>query len=618
MGGKAKDPNKAAMKMQREQMRRLDALELPELQEYVLQNPELVGLLEAEQLGPSAMEDISLDPALKEKQMMALQGLQERSEQGLTAMDKMQMEEMLGQAGAMEKSARAGIEAEMQRRGTADSGASLMSKLQGAQGAGNSARQKAMQMAAQGAQQRMAALQGMGQMAGQMEGADFQRQAAKASAADRIAQANAMNRQNVAGMNLAARQQHENQRANIANQQAQVANQIAQQNFSNQMAKATGQGQVASNMSSIAANTPASSGSALGTIAGGAAGWMMGGPAGATIGASMGNAAGGMLGLEDGGIAQSKEMKAHEKFKADYMKRVREELAPQKKAREEVTGVIHAQDGAFADKFRKSRAALGPGASFMWNGNEYSTDLAEESAPQTLASEQKPEMPNMFNFDQANKDIAESIKTGKAQGGVEQIAGVTNDKINEQDPTPVPQKEGSGFGMEDAKAVAGILEGLAPKQQAKKNLNLSYQGPEVKNIMQPMQAQQFGNAFAGAKFEDGGMPEYGCGGTHKAEDGDMMYASDGYGDIVDSGMESYAGDRVDAKINDGEMILNVPQQQRLMDIIRGKEDLTALGDEDIIEGVPRDYRDELHEKAESSSSSKMEGLKRLLEALGEE
>ena len=158
MGGKAKDPNKAAMKMQREQMRRLDALELPELQEYVLQNPELVGLLEAEQLGPSAMEDISLDPALKEKQMMALQGLQERSDQGLTAMDKMQMEEMLGQAGAMEKSARAGIEAEMQRRGTADSGASLMSKLQGAQGAGNSARQKAMQMAAQGAQQRMAAL----------------------------------------------------------------------------------------------------------------------------------------------------------------------------------------------------------------------------------------------------------------------------------------------------------------------------------------------------------------------------------------------------------------------------------------------------------------------------
>lgn len=615
MGGKAKDPYKAQRAAERARIARLQAIDLPELEEYVLQNPELVGLLEAEQLGPSALEDISLDPAMKEKQMMALQGLQERSEQGLTAMDKLQMEEMLGQASAAEKSARAGIEAEMQRRGTADSGASLMSKLQGAQGAGNQARQKAMQMAAQGAQQRMAALQGMGQMAGQMESADYQRQSAQASAADRIAQANAMNRQNISAANLAARQQQENQRANIANQQAQIANQIAQQRFSNEMARAGSMNTVAS---TPAAPQGPSGFQQLATIGGGIAGFMGGGPAGAAAGAQAGSMIGGAFNFQDGGIAQSKEMKAHEKFKADYMKKVREELMPKERAIKEVTGVIHAQDGAFAEKFRKSRAALGPGASFMWNGNEYSTDLAEESAPQTLASEQKPEMPNMFNFDQANKDIAESIKTGKAQGGVEQIAGVTNDKINEQDPTPTPKKEGSSFGAKDFEAIGKIAGMLSPKEEAPQEIKNTFQLQKPENIMSPIQAQQFGNAFSGAKFEDGGMPEYGCGGTHKAEDGDMMYASDGYGDIVDSGMESYAGDRVDAKINDGEMILNVPQQQRLMDIIRGTEDLTALGDEDIIEGVPRDYRDELHEKGEESGSDKkMEGLKRLLEALGE-
>jgi hypothetical protein len=79
-------------------------------------------------------------------------------------------------------------------------------------------------------------------------------------------------------------------------------------------------------------------------------------------------------------------------------------------------------------------------------------------------------------------------------------------------------------------------------------------------------------------------------------------------------------DRVDAKVNDGEAILNIPQQQRLMDFIRGELDLTELGDEDIVEGVPRDYRDSLHDKIEDGSegkSSRSKGLKTLLDALGE-
>ena len=52
------------------------------------------------------------------------------------------------------------------------------------------------------------------------------------------------------------------------------------------------------------------------------------------------------------------------------------------------------------------------------------------------------------------------------------------------------------------------------------------------------------------------------------------------GDLVPG--DSYAGDRVDAKVNSGEMVLNIEQQQRLMDLLRGLKDLQGLGDEDIV------------------------------------
>jgi hypothetical protein len=232
---------------------RLDAVDLPDIEKMriALEAPELVDLLEAEQLDPSQLEQIMTDPALKEKQMMALEGLRERSEQGLTAQDKMAMEDMLGQVGAQEKAQRAGIESEMQRRGTADSGTALMQKLQASQGGAQSARQKAMQMAAQGQQQRMSALQNMGQMAGQMEGQDFNRQAQVASAADRIAQANAMNRQNVSAQNLAARQNIANQKANIGNQQQMYNKGLYQQQFQNEMAKAGAQNQATGNLAGM-------------------------------------------------------------------------------------------------------------------------------------------------------------------------------------------------------------------------------------------------------------------------------------------------------------------------------------------------------------------------------
>jgi hypothetical protein len=216
-----------------------------------LENPELIGLLEAEQLGPSALEDITTDPRLKADMMSALEGLRERSQTGLTEQDKFAMEELMGQVGAQEKSQRASIEQEMARRGTQDSGTALMAKLQGSAGGANNARQQAMQMAAQGQQQRMAALQGLGQQAGQMQQQDFAQQGQVASARDAIAQANAMNRQGVSQQNLAARQNIENQRANLANQQQMYNKGLYQQQFQNELSKAGAQGQATGNLAGM-------------------------------------------------------------------------------------------------------------------------------------------------------------------------------------------------------------------------------------------------------------------------------------------------------------------------------------------------------------------------------
>jgi len=251
--GAAEKSMKNATGLTKEQMRRLEAIDLPDTEKMkiALENPELVGLLEAEQLGPSALEDITTDPRLKADMMAALEGLRERSQTGLTEQDKFAMEELMGQVGAQEKSQRGAIEQEMARRGTQDSGTALMAKLQGSTSGANAARQQAMQMAAQGQNQRMAALQGLGQQAGQMQQQDFAQQGQVASAKDAIAQANAMNRQGVAQQNLAARQNIENQRANLANQQQMYNKGLEQQQFQNKLAKAGAQGQATGNLAGM-------------------------------------------------------------------------------------------------------------------------------------------------------------------------------------------------------------------------------------------------------------------------------------------------------------------------------------------------------------------------------
>ena len=62
-----KSQMKEANQLMRDQVARLEAIGIPtiEAQKIALETPELVDLLEAEQLGPSAQESVQFDPRLR-------------------------------------------------------------------------------------------------------------------------------------------------------------------------------------------------------------------------------------------------------------------------------------------------------------------------------------------------------------------------------------------------------------------------------------------------------------------------------------------------------------------------------------------------------------------------
>lgn len=146
------------------------------------------------------------------------------------------------------------------------------------------------------------------------------------------------------------------------------------------------------------------------------------------------------------------------------------------------------------------------------------------------------------------------------------------------------EKEAEKQGYIDlAKTFSG---GNKPQQEAK---HINLETPSIK-----VDPSIGGNQYTPIEnnYEDGGN-----------------YCSDGKGDIVPG--DSYERDRVDAKLNSGEMVLNAVQQQRLFDLIKGKIGLKDLPEDDIVEGVPKEYQEEIKNKDDMSV-----GFKKLLTMLG--
>jgi len=236
-------------------------------------SPDVVGQLEAEELGPSAMDDI--DPRLKGAQMSALTELQERGEVGLTTEDKARFSDLQREIEGSEQARQKGILQSMASRGAGGSGSELAMRLASSQGSADRASRAGTQMGAEAAAGRRQALSQASQVAGQMHGQESK----AAQAKDIIAQFNVSNRQSIAQRNLMEQQRIADQRQAIQRQQEQYNKEVIGKQYGQQMEKAgaisqarTGVAQNFSNQAAAASNAAAQKTAAKYGLAGSAIG----------------------------------------------------------------------------------------------------------------------------------------------------------------------------------------------------------------------------------------------------------------------------------------------------------------------------------------------------------
>ena len=239
--GEAESSMNKANQTRQDILKSLQGINLPDEEklQIALQYPELAGLLEAEEVGPSEFGNIQQDAQLKSNQMEVLRKLRDRSETGNTPEDQFQLEQILGDAAAQENSSRAALNQQLETQGLSDSGTGLIQKLSNAQNTANRSRNEALQLAANSSQNRQQALQNLANLSGTMSRDDISLKQNTASAKDRIAQANAENRQNVSEFNLRAKQNLANQKAQTANEQQKYNAGLEQQRFDNELRKST-------------------------------------------------------------------------------------------------------------------------------------------------------------------------------------------------------------------------------------------------------------------------------------------------------------------------------------------------------------------------------------------
>jgi len=211
-------------------------------------NPESVGQVD---LGPSEMGNVYQDPRLKEAQLQALRGLQERGQGGFSVEEQAALQKTLGEASAEERANREAIMQNMRARGTASGGQELAAQLSNQQASANRGSQAALDIDAMAKKRALEATMQGGQLAGQIGEQDFSQAAKRAQARDAIAEFNARNAQSLALTNVGARNQaglgNLTRRQDLLNANADMSNKQTMQNQQNRLSN----NQVRSNMYNI-------------------------------------------------------------------------------------------------------------------------------------------------------------------------------------------------------------------------------------------------------------------------------------------------------------------------------------------------------------------------------
>lgn len=201
---------------------------------------------------PSAFEKVMTDSTQKAAQNRALGELEDIGyEGGLRLQDKAALQDSMLESQVRDRANREGIASEMSRRGLGGSGFEVASRLQGQQATGDREAANSLKVAA-GAQDRaLQSIMGAGDLATKYRGQDFNEQAQKASAADRINQFNTQNLRDVQStntglanraqeMNLANKQKIADQNTQLSNTEQAYNKSLIQQQFDNQAKRTAG------------------------------------------------------------------------------------------------------------------------------------------------------------------------------------------------------------------------------------------------------------------------------------------------------------------------------------------------------------------------------------------
>ncbi len=250
-------------------------------------------MIQALQQGPNAMAGIQTDPRLVQAQMAALQQLSTTGQMGMTPAEQAALSQAQQQAAGQAQAKNAQILDQFARTGMGGSGAQLAAQLSNSQNSAQMLANNSNQVAQNAQQNALQAMAQSGQLGGQMQGQQFGQQAQIAQAQNYINQFNTMNsqntqNQNVQAANAAALRNLQNQQnisaqnTQLGNQQQQYNKQLLQQQFNNNMARASGmagqyQGIAQANQQQAGniANSYAGIGQGVGTGLAGYAGYQM-------------------------------------------------------------------------------------------------------------------------------------------------------------------------------------------------------------------------------------------------------------------------------------------------------------------------------------------------------
>lgn len=253
LGGDGDEERQKQLEILQQIQHQIDLIPEPELKEVVLEKYRSAGILtpEMEQViaaGPSRMEQIKTDPRLKQAQLGALAKLQQTGAEGLTAEDRMVLNQVNREVAQQQKARQEGILQAMQQRGMGGAGAELAAQLSGAQAANEQQAIEAEKQAALSRQNALNAIMKSADLGSNIRQQDFGEQEKIAQAADlmnkfntenarAVQQRNIASRNDAQGANLANRQDISNRNVGIENQQRNQANDLAQRRFDNALSK---------------------------------------------------------------------------------------------------------------------------------------------------------------------------------------------------------------------------------------------------------------------------------------------------------------------------------------------------------------------------------------------